>query len=909
MDETVLAISGEWICLASGKWEFRVAPNREAKCVSFTDGTVYEELLAEVVRAYGLNTNEYRPSLSFWYFGETQVLTQGHMPPVSIGCEVSLRKFKSKRRECNGLNMFVSFVKVDRTANDRDVVGSLDDDELLACCKEVEDLYRKSVVHKNLENGGLHRQPLPAVDPVVQKANIVDKEMVTRFVDKGKGLVHEDDRSNFDPIYEDEDDVEEPTYDFDRWSSLINKEYPMDWDPYARGCGQVSNIDNREDGPDDGVVNMMDHSSDGQQLMLLGGNIVAEGGGVNVNAPGSSSAVGVALTEENGNRETLEMVNFHGHDDDHTMGIDECEMLLLDDQPFRDNIRGVGNEVGDMDLKKAADAIYVGRVFKNKVELRDTLRVFAMKRLFHFKVKRSDKTRMIANCVDPKCKWRVFAKNHKNSENLEIRKVNLKHTCDVSYRSRFGRNASARILAKLMQSKFSNGKKGPRACELPEMILAELNVTISYMKAWNAKEMAVCQARGSEVGSYKYLNTYLHLLKTSNPGTITEVLTSVDKKGNKLFKYLFFALGASIAGIKYLRKVVVIDGTQLKGRFKGCLVAASGQDGNMQIYPIAFGVVDNENEDSWVWFFTKLKDIVPDEEELVFVSDRHAAIISGLKTVYPLAHHAACSVHLYRNVKHNFKCPGLAAMVSNAARSFTVGDLDYWLAEIDRRKPKCTEYLMDIGLSFWTLAHCPQKRYNLMSSNISESLNAALVKAVDYPIVSTVEFIRTMLMRWFYLRRKLAAKTESRCTPEVEDILIEHLGDSVECAVLACSDWIYQVNDGMGIVYEVDLQSKTCSCKVFDTLMIPCCHALAAVGVRNIDIYSLIGECYFVGPWMKMYEMVIRPIPKEGEVEIPEEVKVVEMKPPKTRRGGGRPKKKRIPSRGETKVSVDICLQ
>ncbi|CAE5988591.1 unnamed protein product [Arabidopsis arenosa] len=740
MDETVLAISGEWICLASGKWEFRVAPNREAKCVSFTDGTVYEELLAEVVRAYGLNTNEYRPSLSFWYFGETQVLTQGHMPPVSIGCEVSLRKFKSKRRECNGLNMFVSFVKVDRTANDRDVVGSLDDDELLACCKEVEDLYRKSVVQKNLENGGLHRQPLPAVDPVVQKAKIVDKEMVTRFVDKGKGLVHEDDRSNFEPIYEEEDDVEEPTYDFDRWSSLINKEYPMDWDPYARGCGQVSNIDNREDGPDDGVVNMMDHSSDGQQLMLLGGNIVAEGGGVNVNAPGSSSAVGVALTEKNGNRETLEMVNFHGHDDDHTMGIDECEMLLLDDQPFRDNIRGVGNEVGDMDLKKAADAIYVGRVFKNKVELRDTLRVFAMKRLFHFKVKRSDKTRMVANCVDPKCKWRVFAKNHKNSENLEIRKVNLKHTCDVSYRSRFGRNASARILAKLMQSKFSNGKKGPRACELPEMILAELNVTIS-------------------------------------------------------------------------------------------------------------------------------------------------------------------------NVKHNFKCPGLAAMVSNAARSFTVGDLDYWLAEIDRRKPKCTEYLMDICLPFWTLAHCPQKRYNLMSSNISESLNAALVKAVDYPIVSTVEFIRTMLMRWFYLRRKLAAKTESRCTPEVEDILIEHLGDSVECAVLACSDWIYQVNDGMGIVYEVDLQCKTCSCKVFDTLMIPCCHALAAVGVRNIDIYSLIGDCYFVGPWMKMYEMVIRPIPKEGEVEIPEEVKVVEMKPPKTRRGGGRPKKKRIPSRGETKVSVDICLQ
>lgn len=584
---------------------------------------------------------------------------------------------------------------------------------------------------------------------------------------------------------------------------------------------------------------------------------------------------------------------------------EDDEIFVLDAEPFRDNIRVTGCEIANMDLRRGDDALYQGRVFKSKQDLRNTLAVHAMKKVFHFKLENSDKKRVIAKCVDPNCKWRIFAVNHANSQNLEIIRVQLKHSCDVSYRSNYGKNATAPILANLMKGKFANGKKGPRACELPEMVLAELNVTISYMKAWNAKELAICGARGSEEGNYRYLTTYLHLLKSTNPGTISDVHTSTDPKGKILFKYLFFALGASIAGYKFMRKVIVIDGTQMKGRYKGCLVAASGQDGNMQIYPLAFGVVDNENENSWVWFFRKLQEIVPDEENLVLVSDRHAAINSGLRTVYPLAHHGACAVHLYRNVKHRFKCAGLAGIVDNAARAYTIGDFRYWFSEIEKRKPACVEYLLDIGLPHWTLSHSLQMRYNLMSSNISEALNATMVKAVDYPIVSMVEFIRTMLMRWFYLRRKHVGSTVSKCTPEVEGILVENLEDSVDCAVLSASDWVYQVNDGMGCVFEVDLQNKTCSCRVFDVLLIPCCHALAAVGVRKLDHYSLVGKCYFVEEWRKKYESVIRPIPKEQDLNIPPEVKEKDIMPPKTKRGGGRPQKKRIPSKGEGKVSID----
>ena len=37
-----------------------------------------------------------------------------------------------------------------------------------------------------------------------------------------------------------------------------------------------------------------------------------------------------------------------------------------------------------------------------------------------------------------------------------------------------------------------------------------------------------------------------------------------------------------------MRKVIIIDGTHLRGRYEGCLIAASTQDANFQVFPIAF---------------------------------------------------------------------------------------------------------------------------------------------------------------------------------------------------------------------------------------------------------------------------------------------------------------------------------
>jgi len=38
-----------------------------------------------------------------------------------------------------------------------------------------------------------------------------------------------------------------------------------------------------------------------------------------------------------------------------------------------------------------------------------------------------------------------------------------------------------------------------------------------------------------------------------------------------------------------MKRVIVIDGAHLKGKYGGCLLTASAQDPNFQVYPLAFG--------------------------------------------------------------------------------------------------------------------------------------------------------------------------------------------------------------------------------------------------------------------------------------------------------------------------------
>ena len=162
---------------------------------------------------------------------------------------------------------------------------------------------------------------------------------------------------------------------------------------------------------------------------------------------------------------------------------------------------------GSVPASSEEDAIYIGRMFKDKNHLQTTLAIYSIKRLFHFKQTRSDPGRLIFECVDKKCPWRVYAVSAgKESKNFKVRTLTLTHTCTIASRAHYGKQATSKVIAKVLEGKYANGMPGPRAVDIRDIVLSELKVSVSDMKSWYAKEAAIMSTRGSDENNYKLLS-------------------------------------------------------------------------------------------------------------------------------------------------------------------------------------------------------------------------------------------------------------------------------------------------------------------------------------------------------------------------------------------------------------------
>ncbi|XP_048604954.1 uncharacterized protein LOC106378304 [Brassica napus] len=365
--------------------------------------------------------------------------------------------------------------------------------------------------------------------------------------------------------------------------------------------------------------------------------------------------------------------------------------------------------------------------------------------------------------------------------------------------------------------------------------------------------------------SYKMLPQYLHVLKLANPGTIMDIKTELDKEGKSRILYAFMSLKACIDGWQHLRKVLVVDGTHMFGKFKGVLLSASGQDADCRVFPIAFAVVDSENSDSWKWFF-----------------ERCAAIFAAKDKWYSSAHHGICLEHLKRNVGDKYKGLDQKHMVARAAKAFKVSEFQKIYDLIKLTDWRCWGYLEKIDKKLWTRSHFEGTRFNLMTSNIAESLNKVLLPARDSPIMALLEFIRRMLTRWFECRRYDISKMQGNIPKIIDEIVVEQLVLSTGLLVLPCSTWQFEVtHKPTKYGFVVKLEKQTCSCLEFQMLRLPCRHAIAAASFRNIEYALFVSQYHVKDTWSETVKGIILPVPNPEDINIPAETPRKKKKPNK----------------------------
>ncbi|CAL9030233.1 unnamed protein product [Prunus brigantina] len=211
------------------------------------------------------------------------------------------------------------------------------------------------------------------------------------------------------------------------------------------------------------------------------------------------------------------------------------------------------------------------------------------------------------------------------------------------------------------------------------------------------------------------------------------------------------------------------------GKYLGTLFVATCKDGNNQIYPLAFGVGDSENDASWNWFLTKLQGAIGHIDDLVFISDRHESIRKAISTIFPDAHHGACIFHISQNLKNHFKHERAHLLYFRAATAYCILEFDCHMVQIFKVDPHVGNYLHAARYEKWARAYFNGKRYNLMTTNIAECLNSITRDARKLPITNFMEYLRmNILQNWFHKCRTEVAKMDSHLTEWADKLVQEN---------------------------------------------------------------------------------------------------------------------------------------
>ncbi|KAM7511582.1 hypothetical protein LguiB_010457 [Lonicera macranthoides] len=364
--------------------------------------------------------------------------------------------------------------------------------------------------------------------------------------------------------------------------------------------------------------------------------------------------------------------------------------------------------------------------------------------------------------------------------------------------------------------------------------------------------------------AYKELHLFPKKLLEANPGSFADF----RKNDEKRFRSLFVSFSASISGFKNgCRPVLFLESTSLKSKYREILLTATALDGNDGFFPVAFAIVDEDDNDNWHWFLEQLKSAISSSQTLTLVSDREKNLKQTILEVFESAHYGYSIYHLMESFKKSLKGPyhgdGKGALPGNflsAAHSVRLSGFKHYTQQIKQISPQAYDWVMQVEPEYWSSISFKGERYNHITQNAGDSYETLMLKSCELPITHKIQALISTMNDTMNKCRTNVSKWSTKLTPLKEIQLQDESLKANGLKVLFSSDVLFEVRDDSSHV--VNIVNWDCSCLGWKQTGLPCRHAIAVFNSTGRSAYDYCSKYFTVDSFRLTYTESINPIPE-----------------------------------------------
>ncbi|KAM3251650.1 hypothetical protein P3L10_005720 [Capsicum annuum] len=144
---------------------------------------------------------------------------------------------------------------------------------------------------------------------------------------------------------------------------------------------------------------------------------------------------------------------------------------------------------------------------------------------------------------------------------------------------------------------------------------------------------------------------------------------------------------------------------------------------------------------------------------------------------------------------------------------------------LEKEDEEAKNWFNDKLPKFWSKSHFrTTTKCDMLLNNLCESFNGLkpILKAREKPILGLLEGIQIYVMKRMNQKREVVLKYKGTLCPRIRKLVEEKKEQAATSIPTRAGQLLFQVQTMYGEHFSLDLNGRTCSCRVWDLTGIPC---------------------------------------------------------------------------------------